>query len=353
MSVKKRGGVWWITFSFRGQRIRESAGKGASKEQAIEYEAKLIADCHATRVGRKPDRLLSEGVLKWLDVECPTLKSARSMESHARKLLPFLKGKTFSQIQSVSEDVKRTMLKEGLEPATINRRLAVLRRVANLAYDTWGWLESPVGRRVKLFKESNARHIYLKPAEVEKLIEACQDPRVKVIVRLAAYTGLRRGEILKLGPENLSDGCIVLRADTKNGRPRIVPLPEWLTVELPIAIDPEHLRRDFERARKEIGRPELHFHDLRHTYASWLVQRGAGLKVVQELLGHATLSVTGRYAHLADEHLREAVKKLGHNSDTVENMKSVGVTQVTDSGARDRSRTDTTLSSQRILRKKA
>ena len=306
MPVRKRGDIWWISFSFRGQRIRASAGKGATKEQALELEAKIRSDCHAERVGRKPERLLSEGILKWLDVECKALKSSVSMESHARALLPFVKGKTFSQVQSVAEEVKRTMTENGLAAATINRRLAVLRRVANLAHDTWGWLSTPVARRVKLLKENNSRSYYLTPSEVQKLIKACQDERVKRVVLLAAYTGLRRGEILKLTSESLQDGCLRLE-NTKNGRSRSVPLPPGVDVKLPILISAEHLRRDFEQARKAVGKPYLHLHDLRHTYASWLVQSGASLKAVQELLGHATLSVTGKYAHLSPGHLKDAV----------------------------------------------
>lgn len=309
MPVRKRGDVWWVSFSFRGQRIRKSAGKGASKEQALELESKIRSDCHAERVGRKPERLISEGILKWLDVECKSLKSASSMESHARALLPFVKGKTFSQIQSVAEDVKRTMTKAGLAAATINRRLAVLRRVANLGHDTWGWLDTPVSRRVKLLKENNSRSYYLTHSEVQELIWACQDERVKRIVLLAAYTGLRRGEILKLRADSLRDGFLFLE-NTKNGRPRSVPLPPGVEVELPILISPEHLRRDFEQARKAVGKPYLHLHDLRHTYASWLIQSGASIKAVQELLGHATVSVTGKYAHLSPGHLKDAVARI-------------------------------------------
>lgn len=337
MPVRKRGDVWWIGFTFRGQRVRASAGKGATKEQALELEAKLLSECHASRMGRKPDRLISEGILKWLDVECKGLKSGKSMESHARALLPFVKGKTFAQIQLVAEDVKRSMK---LEHATVNRRLAVLRRVANLAYDSWGWLDVQVGRRVKLFKERNARHFYLTPKEVNDLAANCKDGRVKQIVMLAAYTGLRRGEILKLTNDNLVDGCIVLRGDTKSGKPRLVPLPLGFEVDLPIQINVEHLRRDFEQAREAIGKPFLHFHDLRHSYASWLVQSGAGLTAVRDLLGHSNLSVTSRYAHLSPDHLKEAVARISwHDSGTVSSKSPLSRPKSL-IGARDRSRTD-------------
>lgn len=340
MSVRKRGTVWWVTVSFRGQRVRVSAGKGATKEQALELEAKMRSDLHAEKVGRKPERLISEGVLKWLNIECRGLKSARTMESHAKALLPFIKGKTFRQISNVVEDVKRSMTDDGLAKATINRRLAVLRRVCNLAYDTWGWLEAPIGRMVKLFKENNARHYYLTTAEVDELVKACKDHRVKQIVLLAAYTGLRRGEILRLTKDNFRNGCILLKGDTKSGRPRLVPLPPGIEASLPIQITINRLRKDFEQARNAVGMPYLHFHDLRHTYASWLVQSGAGLTAVKELLGHSNLAVTSRYTHLSPEHLREAVSRISrHNSGTVKDESPLSAPKSL-IGAQDRSRTD-------------
>ncbi len=67
----------------------------------------------------------------------------------------------------------------------------------------------------------------------------------------------------------------------------------------------------FNRARTAIGRPDLHFHDLRYTFASWIVQAGESLYTAGALLGHASPKTTQRYSHLADEHLRAAVLKIG------------------------------------------
>jgi len=131
---------------------------------------------------------------------------------------------------------------------------------------------------------------------------------------LAAYTGLRRGELFRLTKDNLVDGCIVLDAKTKSGRPRVVPVPaEALRIAeiLPLPLSDPQLRKEWDKARKRTGFTDIRFHDLRHTYASWLVQAGAPLKAVQDLLGHSTLSMTQRYAHLGTEHLKDAVKLIG------------------------------------------
>lgn len=316
MPVYKRGNAWWVSVSYRGQRVRESAGKDSTKEQALELEAKYRSDFHAGRVGRQLDRSLSEAVLKWLTVECQHLKSRRSFESHARSLLPFIRGKVFSQVGEVVEDIKQTMTSSGLKAPTINRRLSILRRVLNLSYTTWGWVDHPIGQRVSLLPENCHRHIYLTPMEVRKLMSVC-DVEARKAIELAAYTGLRRGEILGLTDKNIRKGCIILDANTKTGKPRIIPVPPGFKIRIPV-IGAEKLRLEFERARKSIGRPDIRFHDLRHTYASWLVQSGAALTTVRDLLGHTTLSMTSRYAHLAPQTLRKAVEKLPwHNSVTV------------------------------------
>lgn len=313
MSIYKRHSTWHISVSYRGQRIRTTAGHGTTKEQAKEIEAKIRAEIHAGKVGHKPDRLIADALMRWIDGECQGLKSARKFESHARALLPFIKGKTLSQLGHVAEDVKRSMAQQGLSPATINRRLALLRHIAHLAFKSWGWTDVPVGMRVTLLPEHNERHLYLTVAEVEALTLSCRNPACADLIRLAAYTGLRRGEILKLRAENMRDGCILLDAGTKNNRPRMIPVPPQaadIIQRMPIACSDVQLRKDFERARAAISRPDLHYHDLRHTYASWLVQSGAPLTAVRDLLGHSSLAVTSRYAHLAPEHLRDAVERM-------------------------------------------
>lgn len=96
----------------------------------------------------------------------------------------------------------------------------------------------------------------------------------KKIIALAALTGLRQGELLSLEPTNVHGGRILLRpGQTKSGKARVVPVPKdarpWLE-ELPFDTTYAKLRRTWENARHDIGRPDLRFHDLRHSYASLL-----------------------------------------------------------------------------------
>ncbi len=70
-------------------------------------------------------------------------------------------------------------------------------------------------------------------------------------------------------------------------------------------------RRSFKTAVNRAGLPDIRWHDLRHTFASWLVERGADLYTVQELMGHTSLSMTRRYAHLSPGHKRAAIELIG------------------------------------------
>lgn len=158
-----------------------------------------------------------------------------------------------------------------------------------------------------------ARHVYLTREQVRALAEAAGGVEGDAIL-FAALTGLRRSELLKLTPAMIVDDCIMLDSHTKTGKPRAVPMPAQAAriarKRLPWVMTQDSLRNAFERARLAVGLPHVRLHDLRHTYASWLIQGGQSLSAVQDLLGHTTPTMTRRYAHLAPEHLKRAVKGL-------------------------------------------
>lgn len=316
MSVYKRGDVYWITVSVGGGRSRQSAGKGATLEEAKELEAKIRGDHHAGRVGRSPSRTITEALLRWLEGEAALLKSHDNLLDKVRTLRPFVKGRQLSEIATVAGDARAAWIKAGLKVATINRRLAILRRVSNLAFNEWGWLTAPV--KIKLLPGETHRQTFLTPNMVTKLAAASPDPVASQAILLAAYSGLRKSELLGLLPEHIHGSEIRLGTATKSGRGRIVPVPAFIVPilkKVPLGLTENQLRVAFEAAREHIGKPGTRFHDLRHTYASWLIQNGADLVTVRDLLGHSTIAITADlYSHLVTKHLRAAVKRLpGHN----------------------------------------
>jgi integrase len=307
MPVRRHGRGWEARVQHAGERISKTLGNRAD---AFEWERTVRARFNDCQLGRTPRYSIEEALERWLIGEAKLLKSARDLRNKVREMYPHLQGKPLSAIVDVAEAVKSTGIVAGLAPATINRRLAVLRRVANLAYRQWGWLDKGLGERIRLLPGERQRHRYLAPAEVQRLAAAAPGKRVRQAILLAAMSGLRKGELLALKATDRVDGALSL-PNTKSGRPRVVPLPpEVVDIPLPLGLSVDELRKGFDVARARSGFVDVRFHDLRHTYASWLIQAGVSLVAVRDLLGHSSLTVTGRYAHLGTEHLRAAVDRL-------------------------------------------
>ena len=164
---------------------------------------------------------------------------------------------------------------------------------------------------------------YLCKEECQALVNACSS-HLKPIVITALNTGMRRGEILSLKWENvdLKHGFILLDK-TKNGERREIPINDTLRAALTgiqrrldvpyvfygpsTALPYGDIKNSFNGACRRAGIRDFHFHDLRHTFASHLVMAGIDIATVRELLGHKTLTMTLRYAHLAPSHKVKAV----------------------------------------------
>lgn len=307
MPIRRHGLGYEVRVQHGGVRTSQTV---PSRKDAQELETRLRQGIIDHIVGRTPRHSLEDALARWLKGEGSVLKSAEDLRDKVRTILPYVGGKSLDQVVEVAELLKTEGLRAGNAPATINRKLAVLRRVANLAYKQWDWLERPLGDRVRLLPGERARHTYLTAEQVRHLARCAPNAATRDAILLASMTGLRRGELLALRPEHRRGRALHL-ADSKSGRPRVVPVPaDVMRIPLPLTVDRTTLRKGFDAARTKARLTAVRFHDLRHTYASWLVQSGASLTVVRDLLGHGSLATTDRYAHLATKHLREAVNRL-------------------------------------------
>ncbi len=213
------------------------------------------------------------------------------------------------------------------KPATVNRVLACLKHMINKGVQ-WEMATEEIlkkVRNVKLLEENNERLRFLTVEECQTLIECCTS-HLKPIVTVALHTGMRRGEILGLRWEqvDLRHGFILLDT-TKNGERREIPIDGTLRElfeGIPHSIESiyvftdkdgnpyKSVKRSFSTALKKAGIIDFKLHDTRHTFASHLVMAGVDLTSVKELLGHKSLKMTLRYAHLAPGHKMKAVNLL-------------------------------------------
>jgi integrase len=207
--------------------------------------------------------------------------------------------------------------------ATVNRALALLRHLLRLAHEEWEVLDALP--RIRLEKESEGRLRWLTPEDATRLLDVCRDSRnsdLLDLVEFALFTGMRRGEVLGLTWERVDRARGVVLLDiTKNSRRREVPLNSRADAVLARRGSKsngsvfgfrrwDHYRTAWDLAVERARLVDFRFHDLRHTFASWAVQRGATLQEVKDLLGHSSLAMVMRYAHLSPEHLRTAVARL-------------------------------------------
>jgi integrase len=142
-------------------------------------------------------------------------------------------------------------------------------------------------------------------------------------VRLALATGARRGELFGLQWAGVDlDRRVVRFMDTKNGESRTVPLAKsavevlraWskgrLRVGAVFPVEDHHLEKAWQAARTAAKIPDMRFHDLRHSAASYLAMSGASLMDIAAILGHKTLAMVKRYSHLSEQHTTAAVDRM-------------------------------------------
>ena len=218
-------------------------------------------------------------------------------------------------------------------PATVNRYMAALSVTFTTAVKEWGWIENNPLLKVTKSKESRGRVRFLSQDEHEALLKACKDsanPYLYPVVVLALSTGMRQGEIMGLTWDavDLPKGRAILH-ETKNGERRAVSLTghalelikelnkvrridsKLLFPSKDKAIQkPMDLRSPWETAVKKAGLDDFHFHDLRHTAASYFAMNGASLAEIAEILGHKTLQMVKRYAHLSEGHTAKVVESM-------------------------------------------
>ncbi len=215
--------------------------------------------------------------------------------------------------------------------ATVNRYVQALGHVFTIARKEWGWVsESPV-LNISKFKEPRGRVRFLSDEERTSLLAACKEsdnPHLYKAVVLALSTGARKMEVmgLKWQDVDFERGVIVLH-ETKNGERRVIPL-QGFALDLMkghakvrnlhcdyvfpsrIKCQPIDIRKGWENALKKAGIEDFRFHDLRHSAASYLAMNGASLAEIAEVLGHKTLQMVKRYAHLSEAHTSSVVASM-------------------------------------------
>jgi len=335
---------WLIEFKADGRRYRRSSGTKI-KRKAERLEDKWRQEIH--------DGKHQIAAIEHLTVEEATrrywetvflAKSSRERSKKAESYVLRVIVRAFgphTRLNAIRvSDIARwrdEMVNDRKAPATANRYLAILRAILNRAHLDWNALS--VVPRIRLLPLNNTRHRILSHEEELRVLEASAS-HLKNLVVFLVDTGARLSEALDLTWDDVSlsgdqrSSVTLLR--TKNGTPRRIPLT-WRTNSLLMRLKNEdygskHPLFQYKPGKSSPPRPfkhpfgawktalrkanvdqSLRIHDLRHTFASRLVMKGVPLFDVSKLLGHKSISMTMRYAHLAPEAYETAIERLEGN----------------------------------------
>ncbi len=332
----KRGDKWWMTYRDAVGTQRFESCKTSNKKAA---EQRLIDRRKEAQEGLAPAAPIKPLALE--DLQERYLSFVGHQRGVATKKIHFAHFKRVwgnPPIHTLTVEVldhyRALRLGEEVGPATINREMATLKHALSKAVE-WRLLRKTAREEltaIKKYQEPDGRLRYLSgEAEAGRLLQAC-DVSLRPIVLTALHTGMRKGELLGLTWDlvDMTHGFIRLK-QTKNGKARALPFNEtlWsLFSGLRARQDVSwvfhdaagnrwnDIRHPFDAACDSAGLTDFHFHDLRHTFASWLMMRGVPLATVSNLLGHTSPTMTLRYAHLSPKHLTSAVRVLDPQTDS-------------------------------------
>ena len=340
---RKDSPYWWMAYKKGDKRIRESSG---AKSKSLAYEILRRKETDSLLFGHRsfPDKkrtieAFTEEFLEWVEANRRphTLRSYRTV---LKTFNAFLKdtgnGKYLTEVDlKLLDDYKRHRLNEA-KTWTVNNHIIVLKAFFNKANE-WGYLAENPTKNLKPVEVTDSKPIrFLSEEEYRKFMEICREkyPEFRPMFYILVHTGLRKGELLSLEWEDidLKNGFIHIRSkegfrpkgvnrQTGKAKERIIPIHEGIRKvfnELPKAdkkvfktYDKHRLRRVLIKVAKIANIKGLtRLHELRHSYASFLVKKGVDIYKIKELLGHSEIKDTMKYAHLPAAYMKEDVKQL-------------------------------------------
>lgn len=318
MSIYKRGETWWIQFTAPdGKRVQQTSGTQV-KQEAQQFHDQLKAQgWRETKLGEKPKYTWQDAVVRWLS-EQSHKRSIADDKKHLNWMHDHLHDWSLEAINREKiEAIKQAKLATKVANATVNRMLAVLRAILNRAVKDWEWIDK--APHVRLLPEAQGRVRWLTFTEASQLIAELPE-HLALMARFTLATGLRAGNVshLEWSQVDMQRRCAWIHADQAKGKRAIsVPLNDDA-----LAIIRSQLGKDrayvfiyngkpvsqlstkaWRNALDRAGILDFRWHDLRHTWASWHIQNGTPVHVLQELGGWSELEMVQRYAHLSPNHL--------------------------------------------------
>ena len=319
---RQKSDNWYFKFTVKGKTIYRSTGT-CDKEKATEIADKAKADAYdVIKFGCCTRYLWQEAVIRWINES--EKKSIDTDKYHLKWLRTFLDDVYLDEIDT---DLIERIIQAKLKVAgktRVNRTTELVRSILNKAHKKWGWIDNVP--HIRRFKEDNQRLRWLTQDEASRLLgELPEHTKAMAIFTLA--TGLRESNVtgLEWSQIDMQNKIAWIHADqSKSGKVIRVPLNQDAIDVLIKQLGNHHTRvftfrgkpvakvgtKWWRTSLKRAGIENFTWHGLRHTWASWHVQNGTPLNVLQELGGWSSYDMVLRYSHLAPDHLSEFANNL-------------------------------------------
>jgi len=331
MGVYHKGNSYFIDYWYEGRRYREKAGR-------TKREAEAALAIRKADILRGEFRIKKQAKVRFDDYADQYIRDYSEKFKRAPKrdkvslvsLRPFFGSYSMGKINRFLIEQYQGQRAQKVKPATVNRELGLLKHMFSRAVEAGLVMVNPV-KQVKFLKVDNNMTRFLSQDEAGRLLAACSED-FKPVVLTALLTGMRVREILDLEWSNVDLTLrTILVTHTKSGKDRRIPINDRL-MDVLVQLKKEaktkyvfvskytgtrfiNYRRNWISALRKAAIGHYRFHDLRHSFASHLVAAGVDLVTVKELLGHASIIMTMRYAHSAPSTQKGAVALLSDRFD--------------------------------------
>lgn len=332
---------WHYDFTVKGHRFRGST-ETDKKPIAAAIEAKLKSDILLGNLtNKKPELTLDAALGRYLLEHAHRLATKDDIEWHGEAILAGL-GKATGLHDITDSNVAHAIARwrGKLSDSSVNRRLTVLRAVMRMARDRWGIEVRMPNWKAHWLREPAPRDRYLSEEDAGKLMAAAA-AHLRPAIAFALLTGVRLSNCIGLDWSQIDmrgrEISFMVKSRRPGGKPHTLPMTEAIFVLLanlgtkstgPVFTYKGRritsFRRSWGTALKNAGIKDFRWHDLRHTAASWMVQAGVPLDVVQGILAHENIQTTQRYAHRKSDARKRGLEAIpsdwGHteNSDEAE-----------------------------------
>jgi len=315
---------WYIYYRAKSRQYVREAVKGATcRAEALKVLQQKVTEIFRDSTGmKKPKaRITFSELAKTYLANTTQLKDWRTNKCRLDlNLIPFFGKLYLDEITPRHIEEYRSMRLKKIKPITTNRELALLKGMFTKAID-YGYVTANPVKKVKMIPEGDCARERILTQEEEGRLMAEAVPHLRPFLVIALNSGMRRGEILKLAWSEIDfRNRLVHVIKTKRNKNRVVPMNNILYRTLqdlrseangswrvyPL----KHVQGAFETARTKADLSGLRLHDLRHTFATRLIQSGVDVFTVQKLLGHSTITMTMRYVHSFEAQMRDAVSLL-------------------------------------------